>query len=93
MSLPALSLTIERVAGQAGFFRVLLAGRELRRSHYPLRAICEALGKSNHQDTLVTVRVCGELTLDYVPVRVIADIELPSMKGKGHLEVIGGQMT
>ena len=39
------------------------------------------------------VRVCGELTLDYVPVRVVADIELPSMEGQGHLEILGEQRS
>jgi hypothetical protein len=28
----------------------------------------------------------GELTLDYVKVRCVADIELPSLAGEGHLE-------
>jgi hypothetical protein len=32
--------------------------------------------------------VCGELTLDYVPVRVVAEIELPSMRGLGHLDIL-----
>lgn len=32
-----------------------------------------------------SVHVEGELTLDYVKVRCIADIELPSLEGKGHL--------
>lgn len=36
-----------------------------------------------------TLRVCGELTLDYVPVRVVADIDLPSLEGQGHLEILG----
>jgi hypothetical protein len=36
-----------------------------------------------------TVRVVGELTLDYVPVRCVADISLPSMEGEGYLEIIG----
>jgi hypothetical protein len=34
------------------------------------------------------VIVAGEITLDYVPVRVVAEIELPSMKGQGHLEIL-----
>ena len=33
--------------------------------------------------------VCGELTLDYIPVRVVAEIELPSMRGLGHLDILG----
>jgi hypothetical protein len=32
--------------------------------------------------------VSGELTLDYVKVRCVADIELPSLQGQGHLEPI-----
>jgi len=35
------------------------------------------------------IRVCGELTLDYVPVKVVTDIELPSLEGQGHLEILG----
>jgi hypothetical protein len=34
------------------------------------------------------VRVSGELTLNYVPVRCIAEIELPSLRGQGHLEIL-----
>lgn len=37
------------------------------------------------------LRVAGELTLDYVPVRVVADIDLPSMEGQGHLEILGDE--
>ena len=33
------------------------------------------------------VRVCGDITLDYVPVTVVAEIDLPSMQGEGHLEI------
>jgi len=33
------------------------------------------------------VRLVGELTLDDVPVRVVADIDLPSLEGQGHLEI------
>lgn len=32
------------------------------------------------------LRVVGELTLDYVRVRCLADIELPSLQGQGKLE-------
>jgi hypothetical protein len=37
------------------------------------------------------VHVAGELTLDYVKVRVVADIELPSLQGQGHLEILSEQ--
>ena len=33
-----------------------------------------------------TVKLVGRLTLDYVPVRCIASIDLQTMKGTGHLE-------
>jgi hypothetical protein len=39
------------------------------------------------------VRLCGELTLDYVPVRVVADIDLPSLQGQGHLEILAERRT
>lgn len=32
-----------------------------------------------------TAHVEGSLTLDYVPVRCVADIDLSTLKGKGHL--------
>ncbi|MBY0494105.1 MAG: MbtH domain protein [Cyanobacteria bacterium] len=34
------------------------------------------------------VRLVGELSLDYVPVRCVADIDLPSLEGVAHLEVL-----
>jgi len=33
-----------------------------------------------------TVRLVGSLTLDYVKVRCVASIELPTLTGRGHLE-------
>jgi hypothetical protein len=32
------------------------------------------------------IKVVGGLTLDYVPVRCIADIDLPTLQGSGRLE-------
>lgn len=32
------------------------------------------------------MRIAGDLTLDYVKVRCIADIKLPSLEGQGRLE-------
>jgi hypothetical protein len=34
------------------------------------------------------VRLAGELRLDYVKVRCVAEVDLPSMRGEGHLEVL-----
>jgi hypothetical protein len=33
------------------------------------------------------IRVVGRLTLDYVPVRCVADIDIPSLSGTGRLEI------
>jgi len=35
-----------------------------------------------------TVKLVGKLTLDYVPVRCLAVIDLQTMAGTGHLELI-----
>jgi uncharacterized protein YbdZ (MbtH family) len=36
-----------------------------------------------------TVEIAGGLTLDYVPVRCIADIDLSTLAGTGKLEIVG----
>jgi hypothetical protein len=38
-------------------------------------------------------RVSGELTLDYVPVRCVAEVELPSLRGQGRLEILANPRT
>lgn len=35
-----------------------------------------------------SVKVCGSLTLDYEKVRCIAEIDLATLDGKGHLELL-----
>ena len=59
----------------------------------PLDKTRSDLTQANFDAETGQVRVCGELTLDYVPVRVVADIDLPSMQGKGHLEILGEERT
>ena len=59
----------------------------------PLDKSRSDLSQANFEGETGTVRVCGELTLDYVPVRVIAEVELPAMKGQGHLEILGEERT
>ncbi len=54
----------------------------------PLDKSRSDLTQANFDAETGKVRVCGELTLDYVPVRVVADIDLPSMQGEGHLEIL-----
>lgn len=57
----------------------------------PLDKARSDLTQANFDTETGKVRVCGELTLDYVPVRVIADIDLPSLQGEGHLEILSEQ--
>jgi hypothetical protein len=41
--------------------------------------------KANFENGSGTVHIEGGLTLDYVKVKCIADIELESLEGRGHL--------
>jgi hypothetical protein len=34
------------------------------------------------------IRLCGRLKLNYVPVRCVADIDLRTLAGSGHLEIL-----
>jgi hypothetical protein len=34
------------------------------------------------------IRLCGNLKLDYVPVKCIAEIDLGTLAGTGHLEIL-----
>lgn len=56
---------------------------------FPLDKSRSDLTQADLEAATGKLRVCGELTLDYVPVRVVADIELPSLEGQGHLEILG----
>lgn len=47
------------------------------------------LSKADFDNEAGRARLVGELTLDYIPVRCIANIELPSLTGTGHLEPTG----
>jgi Core binding factor beta subunit len=57
----------------------------------PLDKSRSDLTQANFETETGKVRVSGELTLDYVPVRVVADIDLPSLEGQGRLEILGEQ--
>ena len=59
----------------------------------PLDKSRSDLTQANFDAETGKVRLCGELTLDYVPVRVVADIDLPSLQGQGHLEILAEQRT
>jgi uncharacterized protein YbdZ (MbtH family) len=51
------------------------------------RAACD-VSRANFDRQTGTVHLEGGLTLDYVQVRCIADIELPILTGQGHLEIV-----
>jgi Core binding factor beta subunit len=59
----------------------------------PLDKSRSDLTQANFDAETGKVRLCGELSLDYVPVRVVADIDLPSLEGQGHLEILAEQRT
>ncbi|WP_041919517.1 MbtH domain protein [Gloeocapsa sp. PCC 7428] len=42
---------------------------------------------ANFEQQTGIAHIVGDLTLNYVPVRCVADIELETLTGKGHLEV------
>lgn len=46
------------------------------------------LSKADFDNQTGTVHLVGGLTLDYVKVRCIADIDLKTLTGKGHLEPV-----
>ncbi|RMF28684.1 MAG: MbtH domain protein [Chloroflexi bacterium] len=46
------------------------------------------LSKADFDNGTGTVHLVGNLTLDYVKVRCIADINLETLSGKGHLEPV-----
>lgn len=45
------------------------------------------LQDADFQNALGTVHLEGELRLDYVPVRLVADLDLATLEGEGHLVV------
>jgi hypothetical protein len=51
------------------------------------REACD-LSQANFDGQSGTVHLVGELILNYVKVRCVADIDLATLEGKGHLEPI-----
>lgn len=47
------------------------------------------LGGADFVQSTGTVHLIGTLTLNYVKVRCVADIDIATLEGKGHLEIIG----
>jgi len=46
------------------------------------------LSKADFGQATGTVHLAGKLTLNYVPVRFIADVNLATLEGTGHLEIL-----
>ncbi len=46
------------------------------------------LSKADFDNQTGSVHLVGSLTLDYVKVRCVADIDLKTLTGKGHLEPV-----
>ena len=51
------------------------------------------LSKADFAQSTGTVHLVGKLTLNYVPVRFIADIDLAALTGTGHLEILESVST
>ena len=51
------------------------------------RAACD-VSRADFDNQTGTVHLEGGLTLDYVKVRCIADLDLPTLVGQGHLEIV-----
>jgi hypothetical protein len=47
------------------------------------------LGKADFEQATGTVHLAGNLTLNYVKVRCVADVDLATLQGTGHLEILG----
>ena len=46
------------------------------------------LGNADFEQGSGTVHLAGNLTLNYVKVRCVADVDLATLEGKGHLEIL-----
>ncbi len=46
------------------------------------------LGHADLANGTGTVHLVGNLSLNYVPVRCIADLDLATLEGQGHLEIL-----
>lgn len=48
------------------------------------------LGQANFESKTGKIRLVGGLTLNYTKVRCIAEVDLATLSGQGHLEIING---
>jgi hypothetical protein len=47
------------------------------------------LSGADFEQGVGSVHLAGNLTLNYVKVRCVADVDLATLQGKGHLEILG----
>lgn len=59
----------------------------------PLDEQASDLAGADFDNATGTVKVVGDLTLDYVKVRMHAAIDLATLEGKGRLEVLEDEQT
>ena|SRR6185369_1438771 len=70
-----------------GYFHLKFTGTRGGTDLYvPLEPENTDMSRSDFQNGVGSLRLSGRLTLDYIPVRCIADIDLATMAGHGHLE-------
>jgi hypothetical protein len=56
--------------------------------YVPLDSAASDLSAADFDKSTGTVKLVGKLTLDYVPVRCLAEIDLATLAGTGNLEPI-----
>ncbi len=56
--------------------------------YVPLESGASELTAADFERGVGRVKLVGSLKLDYVPVRCVAEIDLETMSGRGHLEPI-----
>lgn len=54
--------------------------------YVPLDKAASDLSRGDFDSSTGTIKLIGNLTLDYVPVKCVAEIDLATLCGKGHLE-------
>ncbi len=60
---------------------------------FPLEEEYTNLASGDFDQGSGQIRLAGKLNLDGVDVRCVADVDLATLKGKGHLEILGDEAT
>jgi hypothetical protein len=57
----------------------------------PIDAARSDVTRADFESETGWLRIVGALSLDYVKVRCVAEVELPSLQGQGHLERVADE--